>query len=98
MLLASQRLAQALDIYADGFQKAPLLGGQTCEFRGTSAAAPAITNPAAKILAVQSALSPLQVIDLIKRGGSRNEEGLLVANPKRSLALLGKSEKVELRN
>ena len=63
----------------DGFQKAPLLGGEICEFRGTSAAAPAITNLAAKILAVQSALTPLQVIDLIKRGGSRNEEGMLVA-------------------
>ena len=85
----------SVDIYADGFQKAPLLGGQLCGFRGTSAAAPAIVNLAAKILAIQPALSPVQVIDLVKRGGSRNEEGLLVANPKRSLDLLGTSGRIE---
>jgi subtilisin family serine protease len=88
----------SVDVYTEGFQIAPLLGGQMSEFVGTSAAAPAIVNLAAKLLAVRPSLSPPEVIDLIKRGGSRNEEGLLVANPKRSMQILNESGAVALRN
>ena len=88
----------SVDVYAEGFQTAPLLGGQMSEFVGTSAAAPAIVNLAAKLLAVRPSLNPPEVIDLIKRGGSRNQEGLLVANPKNSMQILDKSGGVAPRN
>ena len=78
----------SVDVYAAGFQTAPLLGGRSSEFVGTSAAAPAVVNLAAKLMAVKPTLNPVQTIDLIQRGGSRNGEGLLVVNPKRSMQIL----------
>jgi subtilisin family serine protease len=77
-----------VDVYGVGFQRVPLLGGRLCPTVGTSLAAPSVVNLAAKILAVNPSLDPTQVIDLIRRGASRNEESLLVINPKRSMELL----------
>ena len=75
-------------VYASAFQRAPLLGGRVSDFVGVSAAAPEVVNLAAKLMAKQPQLQPSQIIDLIKRGASRNEEGLAILNPRRSWQLL----------
>lgn len=81
-------LSSVESIYASGFERAAMLGGREYEFMGTSAAAPAVVNLAAKLLAIEPKLTPAQLIKLIKRGGSRNGEGLLILNPKVSLQIL----------
>jgi subtilisin family serine protease len=57
-------------VYASAFTRARMFSGKRAIFVGTSAAAPAVVNLAAKLLAVRPDLTPQQVITFIKRGAS----------------------------
>lgn len=70
-------------------------GGRTMRFSGTSMASPNVVNLAAKLLALDPALTPAQVISLIRRGADASGDGRLhVINPKRSVALLSARQTV----
>lgn len=80
---------------ADGFQvESTVPGGGTLRASGTSAASPQVANLAAKLIALDSALTPEQVIDLIKRGATTSEDGRRhLIDEKRSVALLNEHAK-----
>jgi subtilisin family serine protease len=64
-------------------------GGTKVKMSGTSMAAPQVTNLAAKLLAIKPDLTPVQVIDLIRKGSDVSEDGRRhLMNPKRSVELL----------
>jgi subtilisin family serine protease len=52
-------------------------------------AAPQVSNLAAKLLAVSPRLTPLELVDLIKRGAGPSTEDpkILLINPRRSMEL-----------
>ncbi|HEY8966527.1 MAG TPA: S8 family serine peptidase [Candidatus Methylacidiphilales bacterium] len=78
-------------VYADGFEvKSKIPGGDTMPFSGTSMASPNVANLAAKLLAVDPALTPLDVTALIRdgAGASPSDPRILLIDPARSLALL----------
>ncbi len=77
--------------YADGFEvESPIPGGTTLKLSGTSMASPEVTNLAAKLFALDPALKPAEVIDLIKQGlqPSPADPRLQLIDPKKSLDLL----------
>jgi subtilisin family serine protease len=56
---------------------------------GTSMAAPAVTNVAAKLMVLHTSLKPTDVIDLIESGADRSaDDHRRLINPRHSLALL----------
>jgi subtilisin family serine protease len=58
-------------------------------FSGTSMASPNVVNLAAKLFALDPALTPEQVVALIRRGADASADGRLhVINPKATVALL----------
>ena len=64
-------------------------GGRTMRFSGTSMASPNVVNLAAKLFALDPALTPEQVVALIRRGADPSADGRLhVINPKATVALL----------
>jgi len=64
-------------------------GGVHIRLSGPSTAAPAVTNLAAKLLALNTALTPEQVIHLIVEGSTPSADGRLhLINPKHSVELL----------
>ena len=72
--------------------------GATVKMSGTSMAAPQVTNLAAKLLAIDPKLSPLQLITLIRDGSDASDDGRRhLMNPKRSIELL-ESGKTTLSN
>ena len=77
-------------VFADGFRvpsKVP--GGYTVKYNGTSMAAPNVTNLAAKLFALDPALSPGQVRTLIIEGATLSADGKRrLIDPRRSVALL----------
>lgn len=75
---------------ADGFHVASTVpGGAHIKMSGTSMAAPAVTNLAAKLIAIDPALTPVQTIALIRQGATPSSDGRRHnINPKRSVALL----------
>jgi subtilisin family serine protease len=75
---------------ADGYQVESLVpGGKRLRFSGTSMAAPAVTNLAGKLIALDPALTPVQTIGLIRRGATPTADGRRHnIDPKRSVALL----------
>ncbi len=77
-------------VHADGFSVTSVFpGGATVKASGTSMAAPQVTNLAAKLLAVASDLTPVQVIALIRGGSTTSEDGRRhLIDPSRSLQLL----------
>ena len=77
-------------VHANGYEVESLLpGGEKLSLSGTSMASPNVTNLAAKLLALDPALKPVQVIALIKQGATRSEDGRRnLINPKRSVELL----------
>ena len=77
-------------VYADGYQvESSVPGGGTLKGSGTSMASPNVVNLVAKLLALDSTLTPEQVIDLIKRGATTSEDGRRhLIDEKRSVALL----------
>lgn len=78
----------AVGIFANGDKAIGALpGGAFAMFSGTSAAAPQVTNAAAKVLALRPELSPVQVIDLLRRTADPlpgSADGLIV-NPRRAV-------------
>jgi subtilisin family serine protease len=79
---------QNIGVYADGYQVESVVpGGARVRLSGTSMAAPAVTNLAAKLLAVDPALTPVQVIDVMERNADPgNVDDIKLLNPRRSLA------------
>jgi subtilisin family serine protease len=77
-------------VYADGYQvESSVPGGGTLKGSGTSMASPNVVNLVAKLFALDSTLTPEQVIDLIKRGATTTEDGRRhLIDEKRSVALL----------
>ena len=64
-------------------------GGAITPFSGTSAAAPQVTNLAAKLFALNPKLTPVEVIKLILDGATKSADGKRsLINPKASVALL----------
>lgn len=79
-----------VDVHANGFEvESTLPGGERMKYSGTSMAAPNVANLAAKLLALNPALTVAQVIDLIQRGAERSADGRInLINPRRSVELL----------
>jgi subtilisin family serine protease len=77
-------------VYGNGYEVSSfLVGGDTMAVSGTSVAAPQVTNLAAKLLAVDPALSVEEIVRLIIGGADgSSDDRFLRINPKRSLALL----------
>ncbi|MDI1252359.1 S8 family serine peptidase [Thermomonas sp.] len=77
-------------IYAPGVEvESTLPGGSRDRVSGTSIAAPAVTNLAAKLLAINPSLTPEQLVALILEGASTSDEGKYrLLNPRHSIALL----------
>ena len=80
---------ETVDVYANGYEVESFLpGGDRLAASGTSASSPNATNLAAKLFALDPALTPSEVVKLIKDAAEPNAEGLPVMNPKRSVELL----------
>jgi subtilisin family serine protease len=75
---------------ADGYNvESYVPGGAKLRLSGTSMASPNVVNLAAKLLALDPALTPAQVIELIRRGATTSEDGRRhLIDEKRSVALL----------
>jgi subtilisin family serine protease len=83
---------RTVEVYANGFEVMSYVpGGARMKMSGTSMASPNAANLAAKLVAAKPALTPSEVIALIKKGADRKKAGereFLLMNPKRSLGLL----------
>lgn len=79
-----------VDVHANGFEvESTLPGGELMKYSGTSMASPNVANLAAKLLAIEPALTVEAVIDYILRGCERSEDGRInLISPKRSVGLL----------
>ena len=77
-------------VHADGEAVESFIpGGAKVKMSGTSMAAPQVTNLAAKLLAINPALTPTQVIALIRDGSDTSSDGRRhLMNPRRSVELL----------
>jgi len=77
-------------VYANGYQIESFIpGGTRLRLSGTSMAAPAAVNLAAKLLALSPNLNPREVVSLIVDGATPSGDGKrLIINPQRSLKLL----------
>jgi hypothetical protein len=82
-------------VAANGYQvESYLPGGQRVALSGTSMAAPQVANLAAKVLAVDAALTPPEVIKLIVETATPSSDGrLMLIHPKAALARAGYSSK-----
>jgi len=83
-----------VDVYANGFEVDSYVpGGDRLKFSGTSMSSPNVANLAAKLLAVDPTLTPLELRELIEAGCDERKAGertVRLINPKRSMELLGK--------
>ena len=77
-------------VFADGFQvPSKIPGNHVAKFSGTSMASPNVANLAAKLFALDPALTALQVRDLIVRGATPSADGKrMLIDPKASVALM----------
>jgi subtilisin family serine protease len=77
-------------LHADGDEvESYVPGGSRIRLSGTSMASPNVTNLAAKLFALDPNLTPVQVIELIKKGATTSEDGRLhLIDAKASVALL----------
>jgi hypothetical protein len=75
---------------ADGYEvESYVPGGTRLKWSGTSMASPNVVNLAAKLIALDPALTPEQTIVLIEKGANASADGRLhLINPKASVALL----------
>jgi subtilisin family serine protease len=75
---------------ADGYNvQSNIPGGAELRLSGTSMASPNVVNLAAKLFALDPALTPTQAIELIKSGATSSEDGRRhLMDEKRSVALL----------
>jgi hypothetical protein len=79
-----------VNVHANGFEvESTIPGGQRLKFSGTSMASPQVTNLAAKLFALDPALTPAQAKELILAGCEKNGRVNLIS-PVRSVALLRK--------
>ncbi|HSQ10443.1 MAG TPA: S8 family serine peptidase [Burkholderiaceae bacterium] len=74
-------------VHANGYQVESFLpGGDRVAYSGTSMAAPQVANLAGKILAVNPALTPTQVIEIIVSTADKTADGRrTLVNPKKAL-------------
>lgn len=86
---------ERVDIYANGYEVMSYLpGGDSMPASGTSMSSPQAANLAAKLLALEPSLTPVEVIDLIIQGADESPDGRFrLMNPKRSVALLTEYKK-----
>jgi hypothetical protein len=77
-------------VYANGNEvESYVPGGARMKKSGTSMASPNVANLAAKLIALDPSLTPVRVIELIKKGATASEDGRLhLIDPKASVALL----------
>jgi subtilisin family serine protease len=77
-------------VHANGFEvESYVPGGSKMKKSGTSMASPSVANLAAKLIALDPSLTPVQVIELIKKGASASSDGRLhLIDEKASVALL----------
>ena len=77
-------------VHANGFEvESPVPGGRLMKFSGTSMSSPNVTNLAAKLLAIDPSLTPVEVIRLIEMGIETTEDGRrFLIHPKKSIELL----------
>ncbi|MES3025970.1 MAG: S8 family serine peptidase [Pseudomonadota bacterium] len=77
-------------VHANGYQvESYLPGGKRVALSGTSMAAPNVANLAAKLLAVKPALTPVQVIAIIRETAETTADGRrILINPAKALARL----------
>lgn len=78
---------------ADGYRvESNVPGGTRLKFSGTSMASPNVVNLAAKLIALDPALTPEQTIALMKKGADISPDGRRhLINPKATVALLKSS-------
>ena len=74
-------------VHANGYQvESTLPGGQRVALSGTSMAAPQVTNLAAKLLAVNPRLTPVQLVQMIVDTADRSADGRrILMNPKKAV-------------
>ncbi len=73
-------------------------GGAKVRMSGTSMAAPQVTNLAAKLLAINPALTPVQLIALIRDSADTTPDGRRhLINPSKSVSLLASQNRVAAR-
>lgn len=78
----------SVDFYANGYEIESFVpGGIKMKFSGTSMASPQVTNLAAKLIALNPALAPTDVISIIKRTATPDPEGkgLLLIHPRNAV-------------
>ena len=77
-------------VHANGYKVESFVpGGARVRLSGTSMAAPNVVNLAAKLFALDPTLTPVRVIDLIRRGATTGEDGRRhLIDQQRSVALL----------
>jgi subtilisin family serine protease len=82
---------QNVELYANGYRIESFIpGGQRIKFSGTSMAAPQMSNLAAKLFALRPALTPAQVMKLIRENADPvpDHPGRLIINPKRTVGAI----------
>lgn len=81
-----------VNVYSNGSEiESKVPGGELMKLSGTSMAAPNVTNLALKLLSINPALKPKDVIALIMNGSEERREGDLIIriiNPQHSVKLL----------
>ena len=82
-------------VHGDGYEvESYVPGGAKLKLSGTSMASPSVANLAAKLFALDSELTPAQVIELIRNGATPSEDGRRhLIDEKRSIALLESMKK-----
>ncbi|HXN65019.1 MAG TPA: S8 family serine peptidase, partial [Candidatus Acidoferrales bacterium] len=81
-------------VYANGYDvESYVPGGSRMKKSGTSMASPDVANLAAKLIALDPSLTPVQVIEVIKKGATASEDGRLhLIDAKASVALVKASK------
>ena len=84
---------QNIGVYANGYHVQSVVpGGARVSMSGTSMAAPAATNLAAKLIAIKPDLTPVETIKLIEKTADTGASGNIARiNPRRAIAALGVS-------
>lgn len=84
---------KSVDLYANGYEiESYVPGGEKLKFSGTSMAAPQVANLVAKMLVINPALSPTEIVSIIKSTATPDPEGkgLLLIHPKNAIEKIRK--------
>jgi subtilisin family serine protease len=79
---------KSVDFYANGYEIESFVpGGERMKFSGTSMASPQVANLAAKMLSINPALSPIEIISTIRSTATPDPEGkgLLLIHSKNAI-------------